>query len=76
VKKPDKVQKPTRVLLLLERTTAEELSDGLSDIGCWMRGFIAALGDNYDRYPMSHDTVTRMNLLLKSAIRKADERER
>jgi hypothetical protein len=57
--------------LTLSLNEAETLSNGLSDILCWCRGFIAGRGQVTDNDPMGIESVREMNIRLKAAIRRA-----
>lgn len=56
----------------------EEFSNACSDLGCWMRGYVAGLPrDEFgnvtdERQPMGRYVITEINIALKSALERAD----
>ncbi len=57
------------VIIRLTHDEAERLSMGVSDLLCWVRGFLAAYeGDNG---PFGQSEVRRLSELLKRAIDRA-----
>lgn len=66
----DKKTEPV-VTISLPLSTAQEISNGLSDIALWCHGFNAALSpDDHARRPWGTDAVTDINLRLKAAIKE------
>ncbi|MBN9441138.1 hypothetical protein [Bosea sp. (in: a-proteobacteria)] len=65
---------PGYAAVILPKEQMQFFSDRLSDLGCWISGFKAALDpDRYDRAPFGGDYVTEINLKLKAAIEKVKE---
>ena len=63
--------KPGEKIMTFQMTEnqARWLQGQLSDAGCWMTGFEAALGDeNASRAPMGHSGITELNIALKKAM--------
>lgn len=56
------------VVLHLDLEQAEKFSYGISDVSCWMKGFIAATPDSPERHPYSLRELSDLNIALKRAI--------
>jgi hypothetical protein len=60
------------VVIRMSKAEADRLQHGMADILCWVRGFIAACPDAFDRHPMGAYEVRDM----RDAVRRAlDELE-
>lgn len=62
---------PTDVTLKLPLALAEVLSEGLADLLCWCRGFVAAAPDSPERHPMGVAETRDMRVRLDAAIADA-----
>jgi hypothetical protein len=61
---------PATSLTTISLREAEEFSDSLSDIACWLRGFRAGIGEaSSDLMPLNWHVLTEINIRLKSHIR-------
>lgn len=63
----------TPVTLTLPKHVILEYSDGLADVLCWIRGFVAACPEDTKRHPLNIDLVSSLHSDLKEAMRKAGE---
>ncbi|ARO24792.1 hypothetical protein TAL182_CH03047 [Rhizobium sp. TAL182] len=63
------------VTIRMTKAQAEWAQSGLSDIACWARGFNAALKEGEsDRSPMGLSEIRELNIALKKALDKVDQR--
>lgn len=59
------------VTLLMSKTQAEYVQNGLSDLLCWSNGFMAAKGEDFRFDPMGTHQIRELNIALKKAIEAA-----
>lgn len=57
-----------QITITMSRETAEYIQNGLSDLLCWCRGYMAAAGDHSDNGPIGVEETRDMNIKLKEAI--------
>lgn len=58
------------VTITLSLNEAEQISNGLADLLCWIRGFEAAIPEDIDRHPMGAEAVRRIRLKLNSEVQR------
>ena len=64
------------VTITLSKEKADRLSHGMADLLCWCRGFRAALGpDDREREPFGDWAARDMNIELKDAISRAEQKD-
>lgn len=61
------------VKIAMTMEQAETLSNGMSDLLCWVRGYMAASDALDGNGPIGQDEVREMRILLQSAMRKAEK---
>lgn len=64
----------THVLVTLPLAEAEEIAAGMADLLCWLRGYVAARGNDGQNGPMGRELTRTMRIALDSAIRQAREK--
>jgi len=62
---------PLHITIAIHQDDAERLSNGLSDLLCWCRGFMAGRDDTC-QHPQGTEAATILNLALKRAMHKKD----
>ena len=61
------------VKITMTMAQAESLSNGMSDLLCWVRGYMVASDMLDGNSPIGQDEVREMRIFLKSAMRKAEK---
>lgn len=59
------------VLVPLTLSGAQSCSDGLSDLLCWCRGFIAARPDDLEAHPIGVESARTIRIALRNAVAAA-----
>lgn len=49
---------------------AKALSEAISDLLCWSRGFIAAIPDDVSRHPMGIEEIREFRIRLNNEIKE------
>ena len=62
---------PLHITIAIHQDDADRLSNGLSDLLCWCRGFMAGR-DDFSLHPQGAEAATILNLALKRAMHKKD----
>lgn len=62
---------PMHITITIQEGDAERISNGLSDLLCWCRGFMAGR-DDACQHPQGTEAATILNLALKRAMHKKD----
>jgi hypothetical protein len=57
-----------QIVIVLSRTDADRVQEGLSDMLCWCNGFIAARPDDTANHPMGVHEARMINLKIKRAL--------
>lgn len=63
------------LFLRMSPEAADEIGEELSDLLCWVRGFIAGRPDEADHHPMGVKGVREMRICLRSAVLEARNQE-
>ncbi len=58
------------VVISMSLSQAECFQDGMSDLLCWVRGYMSAKNGDSDYDPMGTREIRELNIALKSQIRK------
>lgn len=61
------------IAVLAAKSDFDQLSHGLSDLLCWVRGFTAALPDDPGRHPIGIEAVRSLNIKIKEALNSVKE---
>lgn len=61
------------VVISMSKAEAVRLQDGMADILCWARGFIAACPEDSARHPMGVCEVRDMRDVIRRSIDAIDE---
>jgi hypothetical protein len=61
---------PSHITIAIHQDDADRLSNGLSDLLCWCRGFMAGRED-FCQHPQGTEAATILNLALKRALTKS-----
>ncbi len=60
------------VILSLPKGQAEKLSDAMSDLLCWHRGYAAGKGEDTSNSPMGVEDLREFRIALNKAITDAE----
>ena len=62
-----------KIKIEISRDHAQYIQHGLSDIACWMSGYLAATPDSSYK-PLGLEEIRSMNILLKGALNAETKR--
>jgi hypothetical protein len=71
---PDKTAEGT-VTITMSRDRAERLGEGMADLLCWCRGYMAARPENDQHSPMGVDETRDVRLAILDALSGSRRRE-
>lgn len=58
---------PKKITIQIDESEAKALSNAISDILCWVHGYISARPDN-EHNPFNYQKLNRMNEIIKEQL--------